>query len=191
MYTIKASYDKYNPKDISLLNYISQFTFHFRYVLFRVAINPFTLEGGINMQQMTNQHDQSNCKSWSRSLKIERISLPGSYETVLCDVCTGKARPLVPSGMRRQVFDTLHRLSHSGVRATLRLIGSLFVWPEMNGDFRNWAKTCLRFQREMVTGHTKALLATFTCPDARFSHVHGDILCQLPLSQSFLPTNLH
>ena len=84
-----------------------------------------------------------------------------------------------------QVFNILHRLSHPGVRATLQLISSHFVWPEMNVDVFTRVITCLHCQRAKVTRHTKAPLRTFVCPIARFQHVHVDFVG--PLS----PSNNH
>ena len=41
-----------------------------------------------------------------------------STDTILCDTSTGPPRPLVPYAWRRPVFDSLHGLSHPGIRAT-------------------------------------------------------------------------
>ena len=102
---------------------------------------------------------------------------------MLCDVSTGVARPLVPVKHRRAIFDALHGLSHPGIRATQKLITERFVWPGINHDIRKWARTCLECQRCKVHKHTKVPLGTFTSPDARFSHVHIDLVGPLPTSE--------
>lgn len=59
---------------------------------------------------------------WLKSLVLGAVPLPHSTGTILCDVCTCSPRPFVPQAFRRKVFDHLHNLSHSGIRATQRLV---------------------------------------------------------------------
>ncbi|KAH9588245.1 hypothetical protein MS3_00000130 [Schistosoma haematobium] len=89
------------------------------------------------------------------------------------------------SAYRRLVFDALHGLSHPGIAATLRLIAARYVWPSMNKDVRMWAKQCLQCQRSKVHRHVAAPLGTFATPDARFDHVHLDIVGPLPPSHGY------
>ena len=42
------------------------------------AVNSITSVNVIDMQQMANEHEQSDCESGSKSLKIERLPLPTS-----------------------------------------------------------------------------------------------------------------
>nr|XP_054761143.1 uncharacterized protein LOC129267455 [Lytechinus pictus] len=128
-----------------------------------------------------DQEDETEVKD--SSLQLKSIALPGSTTTILCDISTGTARPLVPVKHRRAIFDSLHGLSHPGIRATQKLITERFVWPSINADVRKWAKTCLECQKCKVHRHTKAPLGTFTSPDARFSHVHIDLVGPLPSSE--------
>ena len=93
---------------------------------------------------------------------------------------TGTPRPYVPEPIRRVVFDTLHSLAHPGVRATQRLVTARYVWPGINADVRKWARSCLQCQRTKVHQHTVTPLATFATPDARFDHVHLDLVGPLP-----------
>ncbi|VDP68807.1 unnamed protein product [Schistosoma curassoni] len=54
---------------------------------------------------------------------------------------TGRDRPIVPKHYPRNVFYTLHQLSHPGVRETIKLIAEQFCWPGMNKDVRQWARS--------------------------------------------------
>ena len=101
-----------------------------------------------------------------------------SDATILCDVSTGIPRPYVPADFRRVIFDSLHCLSHPGIRATQRLITTRYVWPGIKSDVRRWARTCLKCQHQ----HTAAPLATFVTPDVRLDHVHIDLVGPLPPS---------
>ena len=72
-------------------------------------------------------------------------------------------------------------LAH-GIHSTQRLVTSRFVWPNINADVRCWAHSCPQCQRAKVHRHTTTPLGTFTTPDARFDHVHVDLLGPLPPS---------
>ncbi|XP_011638092.1 uncharacterized protein LOC105427839 [Pogonomyrmex barbatus] len=52
----------------------------------------------------------------------------------------------------------------------------------MNKDIRNWAKTCLEYQKSKVTRHTNSPWGTFKPPSRRFEHIHLDIII-LPVLQ--------
>ena len=100
------------------------------------------------------------------------------YPTLRCS--TGILRPYVPLTLRRQIFDHLHGISHPGIRATQRLIASKYVWPSMNKDVRHWTRTCQACQRAKVQFHTTLPIGRFHPPDARFDHVHVDLVGPLP-----------
>ena len=46
-----------------------------------------------------------------------------------------------------------------------------------------WAKACIACQRSKVIRHNKAPVSSFDLPDARFSHVHLDLVGPLPDSK--------
>ena len=124
------------------------------------------------------QHDSS--------LKLEQVPLAMSDGiTLVCDVSTGTPRPYVPSSFRRAIFESLHSLSHPGIRATQRLVTSRFVWPGVRADVRRWARTCLQCQRSKIHRHTNAPQATFLTPETRFDRVHIDLVGPLPPSNGY------
>ena len=92
---------------------------------------------------------------------------------------------MVPALYRRAVFDSLHSLSHPGVRATECLITNRCVWPNIKSDMCRWAQSCLQCQRSKIHRHTVTPLATFYTPYARFDMVHIDIVGPLPPSRGF------
>ena len=133
------------------------------------------------------QQADSELQEWKSrspsSLTLTAVPLPRSSTTLICDISTGNSRPFVPTKFRRLVFDSLHSMSHPGIRATQQLITSRFVWPGINNDVRKWAKACLPCQRSKIHRHTVTPLSTFSSPDARFDHVHLDIVGPLPPSK--------
>lgn len=114
-------------------------------------------------------------------IALKKIQLPMSNKTIYCDISTKIVRPYVPLKYRRIAFDSIHNLSHPGIRATRKLVSSNFFWPNMNID-NKWSKSCLNCQKAKVNRHTISNLDKF--PNAnRFSHINIDIIGPLPISQ--------
>ncbi|GBN27705.1 hypothetical protein AVEN_13897-1 [Araneus ventricosus] len=57
---------------------------------------------------------------------------------LFCDVSNGRCRPFVPKEFTRRIFETLHNLSHPGVKTTVKLVGDRFLWPGYNKDVAKW-----------------------------------------------------
>ena len=52
-------------------------------------------------------------------------------------------------------------------------------------DITAWTRSCVSCQKSKVHKHIRAPLGTFSTPDARFSHVHIDLVGPWPVSQGF------
>ena len=129
-----------------------------------------------------------SCKtSWKMvwCFRLERVHISGTDVNLYCDTSTPQPWPFTTTSFRSQVFDTLHRLSHPGANATVKLVSQQFVWPGVGKDC--WKSTCMctPCQQSKVTQHVKAPLRSFNLPSARFSHVHIDLVGPLPLSSGF------
>jgi len=199
-YALAARPDRHSPRQIRHLDFISQFTSDLRHVkgsentaadaLSRIEVS--ALQPGpvmtIDFQAMATAqmgdpalgHLQENT-----SLDLKLVPLPFAEVTLMCDMSTGTPRPWVPHAFRRPVFDSLHGLSHPGIRATQKLVTARYVWPHINTDVRRWAKTCLQCQRSKVQRHTTTPLGSFAPPDARFDKIHLDLVGPLPSSKGF------
>ena len=55
----------------------------------------------------------------------------------------------------------------------------------MNKDIRDWAKVCIKCQKNKVTRHTQSPLEHFPLPDGRFTSVHVDIVGPLLVSNGY------
>ncbi|KAL3246976.1 hypothetical protein MRX96_057328 [Rhipicephalus microplus] len=54
------------------------------------------------------------------ALNVEWISVPGFEDRVCCDRSVSRTRPFAPASLRRHILESLHRLSHPGMRVTLK-----------------------------------------------------------------------
>ncbi|CAH8453126.1 unnamed protein product [Heterobilharzia americana] len=192
-FSLSSASDKYSPRESRQLDYISQFTSDIRHIsgannsaadaLSRIAsINYIE---GIDLVELARRQKEDlelHHELSSTTLKLRLCPVGSDKDAILCDVSASQPRPIVPKSCRRNVFNTLHKLSHPGVRATIRLIAQRFCWPGMNKDVKEWAQSCLACQKCKVTRHTKSPLGSFLAPDMRFDHVHIDIVGPLPES---------
>ena len=196
VYALHAVSDRYSPRESRHLDYVAQFTTDIRHLsgtlnpvadaLSRVTAIFDPSHPMINLPAIAAaQREDAEIERIRHytSLNVQSIPLPASDESILCDVSRGSPRPLVPALLRRTVFDALHGLSHPGIRASAKLVATRFVWPSVNKDVRAWARTCLQCQRSKVHRHIKSPLGTFSEPDARFHHVHVDLVGPLPPSE--------
>ena len=191
--------DPWSPRQQRHLSYISEFSTDIRHVagkdnnvadaLSRSHINAITTEVGIDYAAFAAaQKDDEEIQTYrtaTAGLKLEDVKFGPREETILCDTSSGQPRPLVPSSWRRQVFETIHNLSHPSIRATRNLIARKFMWHGMNKQVSAWAKACIACQRSKVHRHVKASLTPFKVPSRRFEHINIDIVGPLPPSRGF------
>ena len=138
----KAS-DTWSSRQQRHLSYISEFTTDIRHVqgkenlvadtLSRATISDVQL--GINFFAMATAQQEDTevqaCHTPNSSLQLEDIPFGAQRVTLLCDMSTGRTRPIVPASWRRKIFDLIHGLSHPSVRTIRKLIASKFIWNEM------------------------------------------------------------
>ena len=140
-YAFNSRLDRHSLRQARQLDYISQYTNAIRHVeghnnpvadaLSRIETNalvtgqPPVIDFAAMADAQTMDPQIRALQSSSASgLKVEPVPLLMSKNTILCDTSTGSHRPLVPRAWQRSVFDSLHGLSHPGIRATQQLIAS-------------------------------------------------------------------
>jgi Integrase zinc binding domain len=117
-----------------------------------------------------------------------KISMGGN--DLLVDTSSGVLKPLVPLPFRQQVFEAIHQLAHPGIRASRRLIGSRFLWPNLAKDVAEWCKKFTHCQAAKVTKQPISKVQPIPTPIQRFTHVHVDLVGPLPLCRGLcLSTN--
>lgn len=152
--------DKYTPREIRQLGYISEFTTDIRHIqgkantaadaLSRLQVNAtgtpnFVLDyDKLAEAQATDPEIQDVAQS-KNSIHFSTVNLPMTAKPLWCDVSMENPRPVpkefgnaqgVPKEFRRAAFHSLHGLSHPGINATQKLIVSRFIWPKINADVR-------------------------------------------------------
>ena len=94
--------------------------------------------------------------------------------------CSARLRPSIQH--REAVFQSLHSIHHTGVRAIRHLIAAWFCWPQMAKAVTLMARACLFCQRGKVHKHVHLQPAEIPIP--RFAHIHVNLVGPLPPSRS-------
>ncbi|BHF79400.1 hypothetical protein SprV_0702252000 [Sparganum proliferum] len=157
-FALRSLSDKYNPRNIAHLDYISRFTTDIRHIdgaknevadmQSRPSLSSLQLSHGIDLCAMAAEQQRVGCPGdeFVSGLQLNYITLTTGSGTILCDFSTHFHRLFVPASMRRAVFQTLHGLSHSEIRASQKLLAGRFVWPGMNKDVKAWVRSYLNCQ---------------------------------------------
>jgi transposase InsO family protein len=195
VFAFKQNSEKCSPRQFRYLDYIGQFSTDIRHVpgkdnvvadaLSRVeAISAPVSYKSIAEAQKDDPELDALLQS-ETALQMHSRQLEGTNLTIYYDTSTSVERPFVPTALRRQVFNSFHCLAHPGVAASARLVSRSFVWPSMKKDCKEWARSCIACQRSKITRHVSAPVKHFDVPDARFDHVHIDLVGPLPESAGF------
>lgn len=197
-YAFHQKLDKASPRQIRHLDYISQFTTDIRHIsgkdnitadfLSRVSTitTPSTIPySDIADAQQLDPELKNLMTSQQTSLKFSRIVTDYSDIPLICDISTGKPRPFIPKIFRKIVFDSIHNLSHPGIKTTTTMIRQRFIWPLIERDCKSWARCCIECQRTKIWRHTKSPVNLIEIPNSRFAHINLDIVGPLPSSKGF------
>ncbi|CAK1603651.1 unnamed protein product [Parnassius mnemosyne] len=184
-----------SPRQYRHLNYISQFTTDIRHIsgkdnvvadpLSRVEELQIPIDLDVLASSQASDRELTQLLGGESSLRLEKLRIPNSQLQLYCDVSKSTPRPFVTKPLRRQLFDSLHSLSHPGANASAKLVAERFVWPGVRKDCREWSRQCLACQRAKVHRHISSPLGTFDLPRARFTFVHVDIIGPFPVSQGY------
>ena len=181
-----------SPRQTRHLSFVSEFTTDIQHVsgkhnvvadaLSRIAAAALpTIDYNCLASDQATSEEITAYRTAITGLNLEDVTL--GQNTLLCDTSTGHPRPVVPKEWTRQVFDTIHGLSHTGVRPTQRAIAARFVWHGMKKDIQRWCQECHDCQSSKVHHHTHAPLTTRDPPSARFRDLHVDLVGPLPVSE--------
>ncbi|GBM55290.1 Transposon Ty3-G Gag-Pol polyprotein [Araneus ventricosus] len=182
--------DKAAPRQARQLNYISQFSTDIKYIkgennIVADTLSRVTEVSSIDYDQIADaqtQDEELKSLQTITSLNLKEYPLPsGKY--LWCDTSTSKIRPYIPQAFRKKIFHHIHGLSHPGIKSTIKLMNSKFIWPSIKKDVQLWTRTCIPCQKAKINRHTKTKLGEFEVPSGRFCVVHIDLIGPLPPSR--------
>lgn len=110
--------------------------------------------------------------------------------TIWCDTSTTTPRPFIPSSLRQNTINFLHKLSHPSVKTTTKLVKQRYFWPSMDKDVKEFVYSCVHCQAAKVNRHTRSPVEPISAPSDRFQTVHIDIVGPLPPVSSPINTIL-
>ncbi|CAH8552923.1 unnamed protein product [Schistosoma margrebowiei] len=196
---LKARADKYSPREVRHLDYISQFTSDIRHVkgqdnqaadaLSRLEMN-VVQQSTVNFETLRHEQEQdlelqNLLKTNNSSLNLKQFPSPIDGILIYCDTTKAMPRPFVPKNMRKLIYNNFHSLSHPGAKASTKLINARYIWPNLQKDVHKWVRECSACQQSKINRHTNSPIGVFSQPDARFAHVHIDLVGPLPRSNGF------
>jgi cleavage and polyadenylation specificity factor subunit 1 len=138
IYAFQQKKDKCSPRQFNHLDYISHFTTDICHIsgqdniiadtLSRVEVitTPVTHDA---LDASQDNDELQTLLQGNTALRLEKHLIPGKTINPYCDTSTGKQRPYVPAPLQRCIFESLHNLSHPGMKATAKLVSQRFVWP--------------------------------------------------------------
>ena len=85
-----------------------------------------------------------------------------------------------PTHLQTEIIQSLHNLSHPGVKCTIKLVKQRYYWPNIDKDVKSFVNSCLSCQQAKVSRHTKTPIEPISASSDRFQTVHIDIVGPLP-----------
>ena len=189
--------EKASPRQLRQLDFISQFSTDIVYIAGEnnVTADALSRISEIEMPVLFTTEDLSDAQKYDEelqdllksnsSLNMRKLPMTNSDTYLYCDISTDEIRPYIPKNLRQKIFDLTHGFSHPNGRVTQKLISKKFVWPGMNKDIKEWARSCLACQRLKIGRHVKLVPEHIPTPNSRFTHVHLDIVGPLNYSQGY------
>ncbi|GBO40228.1 Transposon Tf2-6 polyprotein [Araneus ventricosus] len=182
--------DKAAPRQARQLNYISQFSTDIKYIkgennIVTDTLSRVTEVSSIDYDQIADaqtQYEELKSLQTITSMNLKEYPLP-SGKNLWCDTSTSKIRPYIPQAFRKQIFHHIHGLSHPGIKSTIKLMNSKFIWPSIKKDMQLWTRTCIPCQKAKINRDTKTKLGECEVPSGRFCVVHIDLIGPLPPSR--------
>lgn len=193
-FAFRQKLDKCSLRQFRYLDFIGQFSTDIRHVAGKDNVVADALsrieevEPTLDFKDLARSQEQDEeLRRYLREangLHLKKVTVPGTNVHVFCDVSPTTVRPFITSPFRETVFNAVHRLSHPGTNATIKLVTQRYVWPSVKSDCRKWARSCLQCQRTKISRHVQSPVGAFVPPSSRFEHVHVDIVV-LPVSEGY------
>ncbi|GFY62706.1 transposon Ty3-I Gag-Pol polyprotein [Trichonephila inaurata madagascariensis] len=73
------------------------------------------------------------------NLKFDKLLVIGSEYKINCEVSTGQPKSYIHATFRREIFECYHRISHPGIRSSVKSISKKF-WSNLRHDVTSWSR---------------------------------------------------
>jgi len=143
-YTFQQRRDKCSLRKFCHLEFIGQLCNDFRHVSVEENVVTDALSRANSAMTPLYYHALASSRDQDAELqdvlkngsarRLEGVHIPTKDVNNYCDTSTPQTRPFITTPFRRQVFDTLHGLSHPVANATVKLVSQRFVWPGVGKD---------------------------------------------------------
>ena len=139
----------------------------------------------------TQQAEDAAGTAGHTSLDLQPIPIRAADVTLFCNVTTGSPGLTYPhtSTNRSSTNSLVSPFRHTVPLSALDALK--YVWLNMNKDVRQWTRTCIVCQCSKVRVHTMSPVGQFRIPDAKFHHVHVDLVNWFSAFHEWLYTPAH
>ena len=121
----------------------------------------------------------------NHSFQLQKITCGPENVTIYCNIFEQNVRPYIPNVLRKKIIELYHLKAHPSARVTDRLVRRQYIWPNVTKDIKIYCKNCIRCQASKISRHNRTTPAHFDTPDARFQHVHIDLVGPLLPSNNY------
>ncbi|XP_035739379.1 uncharacterized protein LOC118449202 [Vespa mandarinia] len=182
------------PCSFRHLNYTSQVTVDAQHITGKnnIIVDTLSEVSGIattiNYKELAQaqEHDSEfqQFRQRKTAFLIKKMYIRDFNAEVYCDISTGQPKPFLTKSYRKSAFNSIHNLSHTGMKATIKLLRQKYVWPTIKKDVKQWIKECIVCRNSKIIRHVKSS-EYFITPSQKFEDVHIDIVGPLPISNGY------
>ena len=136
-YAFQLRHDKCSPRQFHHLVFIGQFSTDLGHVFGQVNVVSDALSRANSFTTLLDYHAVAGSQDQDAvlqdvlkkgcALRVERVHIPGTDVNIYCDTSTPQPRSFITTPFRRQDFNTLQVLSHTGANVTVKLVSQRFV----------------------------------------------------------------
>jgi cleavage and polyadenylation specificity factor subunit 1 len=126
-YTFQHKRYKCSPRQFNHLDFVAQFTIDIRHISGQdnVVADALSRVKSVTAPPSydalaTSQDDDDELRTLlgsTTALRLEKLPIPGAMVSIYCDTSARRSRQYVPGPLRLQVFQSIHDLSHPGIKA--------------------------------------------------------------------------
>lgn len=140
-FSFSTKSDKYSPREIRHLDYISQFSTDIRHLSGNdnivADVSNIHIDEPLNYDYSAQEQMKDVLmKQISAHTSVTSTEYPilFSGKKIFCDSSKNDRRPYVPLSCRKRIFNHFHNISHPGKRASQKLISDRFFWLSIGLD---------------------------------------------------------